>query len=170
MVDCGRHGRICYCCERHFLPLDIVCRYRVENTNMETLLMTRGELARHGQVNPETIRYYERNGLLPLPERSEANYRLFDAAAVERIRFIKRAQAVGFSLEQIKALLDLQSSPEATSGDVREMVSDKFSEIDRKIAALQAMRDELNTLYDDCPGGDHPTDECPILESFAEGK
>ncbi len=130
--------------------------------------MTRGELAKCGQVNPETIRYYERSGLLPLPERSESNYRLFTPTAVQRIRFIKRAQAVGFSLDEIRTLLDLKSSAEATTGDVRTMVSDKISEIDQKIAALQAMRDELTVLFDDCPGGDHPTEECPILESFAQ--
>ncbi len=130
--------------------------------------MTRGELARHGQVNPETIRYYERSGLLPLPERSEGNYRLFAPAAVVRIRFIKRAQAVGFSLDEIRTLLDLKFAPEATCGDVRGMVDSKIDDIDQKIAALQAMRDELTVLFDDCPGGDRPTEECPILESFAQ--
>jgi Zn(II)-responsive transcriptional regulator len=130
--------------------------------------MTRGELARSGQVNPETIRYYERSGLLPLPERSEAGYRLFAPAATQRIRFIKRAQAVGFSLEEIRTLLDLKFGADATCGDVRGMVDAKISDIDQKIAALQAMRDELTVLFDDCPGGDVPTEECPILESFAQ--
>jgi Cu(I)-responsive transcriptional regulator len=134
---------------------------------METL-MTRGELAKCGQVNPETIRYYERSGLLPLPARSESNYRLFAPAAIQRIRFIKRAQAVGFSLDEIKTLLDLKFAPDSTSGEVRAMVGSKIDEIDAKIAALQAMRDELTVLFDDCPGGDRPTEECPILESFAE--
>jgi Zn(II)-responsive transcriptional regulator len=129
--------------------------------------MTRGELARSGQVNPETIRYYERSGLLPLPQRSEAGYRLFAPAAAQRIRFIKRAQAVGFSLDEIRALLDLKFGADATCGDVRGMVDTKISDIDQKIAALQAMRDELTVLFDDCPGGDVPTEECPILESFA---
>jgi Cu(I)-responsive transcriptional regulator len=131
--------------------------------------MTRGELAKHGQVNPETIRYYERSGLLPAPARSESNYRLFAPEDVQRIRFIKRAQAVGFSLDEIRDLIELQVAPDATSGDVRDMVGAKIEDINRKIAALQAMRDELSALYDECPGGEHPTDECPILESFTEG-
>jgi Zn(II)-responsive transcriptional regulator len=135
---------------------------------METHLLTRGELARHGQVNPETIRYYERSGLLPLPARSESNYRLFAPTAIQRIRFIKRAQAVGFSLDEIRSLLDLKFAPEATCGDVRSMVDSKIDDIDQKIAALQAMRDELAVLFDDCPGGDHPTEVCPILESFSQ--
>ena len=130
--------------------------------------MTRGELAKCGQVNPETIRYYERSGLLPLPARSESNYRLFAPTAIQRIRFIKRAQAVGFSLDEIKTLLDLKFAPEATCGDVRGMVDSKIDDIDQKIAALQAMRNELTVLFDDCPGGDRPTEECPILESFAQ--
>jgi len=130
--------------------------------------MTRGELARQGRVNRETIRYYERSGLLALPARSESGYRLFAPAAVQRIRFIKRAQAVGFSLEEIRALLDLKFASDATCGDVRAMVDVKISDIDQKIAALQAMRDELSALFVGCPGGDRPTDECPILESFTE--
>lgn len=131
-------------------------------------VMTRGELARHGQVNPETIRYYERSGLLPQPKRSQAGYRLFAPTAVQRIRFIKRAQAVGFSLDEIKTLLDLKYASDATCGDVRDMVDAKIDDIDRKIAALQAMRDELSALFEECPGGDRPTDECPILGSFAQ--
>ncbi|MEP7293268.1 MAG: heavy metal-responsive transcriptional regulator [Chloroflexota bacterium] len=129
-------------------------------------MMTRGELARYGQVNPETIRYYERSGLLPLPARSESNYRLFAPAAAQRIRFIKRAQAVGFSLDEIRTLLDLKFGADATCGDVRGMVDTKIEDIDHKIAALQAMRDELSVLFEECPGGDRPTEECPILESF----
>ncbi len=129
--------------------------------------MTRGELARYGQVNPETIRYYERSGLLPLPARSESNYRMFAPAAVQRIRFIKRAQAVGFSLDEIRTLLDLKFAPDATCHDVQSMVDTKISDIDAKIAALQAMRAELSALFEECPGGDRPTEECPILESFA---
>lgn len=130
-------------------------------------LMTRGELARYGQVNPETIRYYERSGLLPLPERSESNYRLFTPSAVQRIRFIKRAQAVGFSLDEIRTLLELKFGADATCGEVRGMVNAKIEDIDHKIAALQAMRDELSALFEECPGGNRPTEDCPILESFA---
>ncbi len=129
--------------------------------------MTRGELAKHGQVNRETIRYYERSGLLPLPARSEAGYRLFAPAAAQRIRFIKRAQAVGFSLDEIRTLLDLKFGQPATCGDVRGMVDTKLADIDAKISALQAMRAELTVLFDECPGGDRPTEECPILDSFA---
>ncbi|MFN8373075.1 MAG: heavy metal-responsive transcriptional regulator [Anaerolineae bacterium] len=131
--------------------------------------LTRGELAKLGGVNPETIRYYERSGLLPEAPRSEAGYRLFDPNTVRRIRFIKRAQAVGFSLNEIKRLLDIKVAADATRGDVREMVSVKIVEIDEKIEALNAMKHTLTQLEDMCCGDDHPASECPILEHFEDG-
>ena len=140
----------------------------MQNTPMDTNLLTRGELARSGQVNPETIRYYERSGLLPLPAHSESNYRLFAPTAIERIRFIKHAQAVGFSLDEIKTLLGLKFAPDATCGEVRAMVGTKISDLDTRIAVLQVMRDDLNALFEACPGGDFPVSECPILGSFAQ--
>lgn len=126
--------------------------------------LTRGELAKAGGVNRETVRYYERHGLLPEPRRSGANYCLFDELAVERLRFIKRAQAVGFSLNEIRELLDLRFAPEAACGDVRGMVESKISAIEAQIHALHEMRGVLLDLADACPGGDHDLDECPILD------
>jgi DNA-binding transcriptional MerR regulator len=128
--------------------------------------LTRGELAKLGGVNPETIRYYERSGLLPEAPRSEAGYRLFAPDMVRRIRFIKRAQAVGFSLHEIKRLLDIKVAADATRSDVREMVSGKINEIEEKIAALVAMKETLLNLESLCDGDDHPASECPILERF----
>lgn len=129
--------------------------------------MTRGELAKRCGVNPETIRFYERNGILPPAPRSESGYRLFDESAATRVNFVKHAQAAGFSLDEIKSLLAIQFAPDATCGEVRELVEDKISEIDARIRALQSMRDLLTTLTTDCPGGVRPVDECPILESFS---
>ena len=129
--------------------------------------LTRGELAKQSGVNRETIRYYERIGLIPLPDRSESNYCLFTPEDVQRVRFIKRAQAVGFSLSQIKLLLDLKFDSGATCGDVRGTVEAKIEEIDEKINALLAMRAVLAELATECPGGDRPVDECPILESLS---
>ncbi len=129
--------------------------------------LTRGELAKQSGVNRETIRYYERNSLLPMPERSESNYCLFAPKNIQRVRFIKRAQAVGFSLNEIRLLLDIKYGTDSTCGDVREVVGSKIAEIDDKIKSLMAMRDVLTTLSDDCPGGDRPVSDCPILESFS---
>lgn len=126
--------------------------------------LTRGDLAKAGGVNRETVRYYERHGLLPEPARSESNYCLFDQPAVERLRFIKRAQAVGFSLGEIREMLDIQFSPGTACGDVRSMVEAKITAIEAQIQALEAMRGVLIELADACPGGAHDLDECPVLD------
>ena len=129
-------------------------------------MLTRGELAKQGGVNRETIRYYERNGLLSVPARSDGGYCLFPSTAVTRIHFIKRAQAVGFSLDEIKALLGLQYADDATCGDVLSLAEERLADIEHKIELLTAMKHTLLNLLSDCPGGDRPISECPILESF----
>lgn len=128
--------------------------------------LTRGELAKAAGVNRETVRYYEKHGLLPPPGRSEANYCLFEEAAVERLRFIKRAQAVGFSLGEIRELLELRYAADAACGDVRDIVESKIEAIDSQIRALEDMRTVLHDLAVACPGGTFSLDECPILEHF----
>jgi MerR family Zn(II)-responsive transcriptional regulator of zntA len=130
-------------------------------------VMTRGELALRCGVHPETIRFYERMGILPPAPRSESGYRLFDETAATRVLFVKRAQAAGFALDEIKSLLALYGAPDATCGDVQAHVIEKLAEIERRIYALNAMRDWLLTLTAECPGGVRPVDECPILETFA---
>ncbi len=130
-------------------------------------LLTRGKLAKRCGVNRETVRYYERSGLLPEPERSEGNYCLFDDEAVDRLNFIRKAQTAGFSLDEIRSLLSLKFDPISTCGDVSAMVQQKITDIDEKIQALIAMRESLVVLLDDCPGGEVPVEECPILESFS---
>jgi MerR family mercuric resistance operon transcriptional regulator len=131
------------------------------------MMLTRGELAKQGGVNRETIRYYERNDLLSEPARSDSGYCLFPSVAVSRIHFIKRAQAVGFSLDEIKELLNLQYADDSTCGDVRSITGEKLAEIERKIELLTAMKQTLLVLLNDCPGGENPISECPILEHFS---
>jgi Cu(I)-responsive transcriptional regulator len=128
--------------------------------------ITRGDLAQQCGVNPETIRYYERHQLLPLPARSPSGYRLFTQVDAARIRFIKRAQSVGFSLEEIRTLLDMRLDPDGTSGQVRDLAEEKLAAIDEKIRSLQAVRDTLVSLIQSCPGGDAPINDCPILDSL----
>jgi Hg(II)-responsive transcriptional regulator len=130
-------------------------------------MLTRGELAKHGGVNRETIRYYERNALLPNPARSDSGYCLFKDDAVTRIHFIKRAQAVGFSLDEIKMLLSLKYADDATCGDVRVLAEERLADIEHKIKLLTAMKQTLESLLTDCPGGERPISECPILETFS---
>lgn len=128
--------------------------------------LTVGELAKRGDVNLETIRYYERRGLMPKPPRSASGYRLFSPESVRRIRFIKRAQELGFSLKEIKELLALQVSADGTSANVRERAEAKIADIEEKIKTLRAMRKALGLLTNACCG-QGSVSECPILESFS---
>ncbi len=105
--------------------------------------LTRGQLAKRCGVNRETVRYYERMGLLFVSDRSPSGYCLFPETVVERINFIKRAQSVGFSLEQIKTLIELQAQ---TNMPIETTIASQIVEIDLKIKALQSMRGFLLTL------------------------
>ncbi len=127
--------------------------------------ITSSELAKRSAVNLETIRYYERQGLLPKPPRSAAGYRLFSLAEVRRVRFIKRAQELGFSLKEIKELLALRVTPGTTSADVRKRAEAKIADIEEKVQTLRAMQQALTRLTATCCG-DGAISECPILESL----
>lgn len=124
-----------------------------------------GELAAQSQVNLQTIRYYEREGLLPKPPRLASGYRVFSRDHVRRVRFIKRAQELGFSLKEIKELLSIRVDPRSDCSDVQEFAKAKLADIEQKIRTLQAMRKVLSKLATACPGRG-PSTECPILESF----
>ncbi len=131
---------------------------------MEQLM--RGELAKEGGVNLETVRYYERQGLLPKPPRSPSGYRLFPPDSVRRVRFIKRAQELGFSLKEIKELLALRVSTSSTASDVRKHAEAKVADIEEKIQTLRAMKKALARLTATCCG-EGSASECPILESLS---
>lgn len=130
---------------------------------MESL--TIGTLAKAAQVNQQTIRYYEREGLLPEAPRRPSGYRMFSSDSVRRVRFIKRAQELGFSLAEIKDLLALRIDEERGSADARALAQRKIADIEQKIRTLQAMKKVLKNLSERCPGCG-PTNECPILESL----
>ena len=128
--------------------------------------MTRSEVAERADVNPETVRYYEERGLIPNPPRSASGYRLYDESYVRRLRFIGRAQELGFTLSEIKGLLDLRAGPEATCQDVKARAEEKRAEVDEKIADLKRIRKALASLVETCAGGEGPTSECPILDAM----
>ncbi len=130
--------------------------------------MTRGQLARKAGVHPETVRFYERKGLIPTASRSAAGYRQFTDETVGRIRFIKRAQDLGFSLGEILELLSLRLEPASDSSDVKRRVDEKITSIEGKIVDLQRMQDALAALVLCCPG-QGSTRECPILEFMEVG-
>ena len=127
--------------------------------------LTIGRLAQQVGINLETVRFYERQGLLPKPPRSPSGYRLFPAEATRRLKFIKRAQELGFSLSEIRELLALRMSPRTTSTEIRKRTEAKITDIERKIKSLDSMRKSLVKLARSC-GGCSPLSECPILESL----
>ena len=127
--------------------------------------LTIGELAKRARVNLETIRYYERKGLLPEPPRSTSGYRAFPPDSVRRVRFIKQAQELGFSLKEIKELLALQIDPQSTSADVRKRTETKIADIEEKMKILRAMKKSLTDLTNAC-NGKGSARECSILASL----
>ncbi len=123
------------------------------------------ELAKQGGINLESIRFYEKQGLLPKPPRTASGYRVFSADSVRRVRFIKRAQELGFSLREIKELLALRLDPDTRCVDVRQRAEEKLGDIEQKIRDLQRMKKTLTRLAAACPGRG-ASSECPILESL----
>src|SRR5216683_674504 len=124
-----------------------------------------GEVAERGGVNLQTIRYYEREKLLPEPPRLPSGYRMFPEQTVHRVRFIKRAQELGFSLAEIRDLLSIQIDPKRECSDVKRMAKTKIADIDEKIWTLEALKRVLGGLAELCPGRG-TSSECPILESI----
>jgi MerR family mercuric resistance operon transcriptional regulator len=130
----------------------------------KTQKLTISRLARLGGVNLETVRYYERRGLLPKPPRTQAGYRQFSPEAAQRLRFIKRAQELGFSLDEIRELLALRVEPRQNRADIRARMHSKIADIEQKMKTLAAMKIVLCGLVERC---EHClSDECPILASL----
>ena len=124
-----------------------------------------GELARLTHVGVETVRYYERQGLLVAPQRKASGYRQFDEETVATLHFIRNAKTVGFRLKEIKNLLELRANPSAKMTDVRQQVLHKIIEIDLRIEELQRMRFTLHALLCKCHENG-PAEGCPILEGI----
>jgi MerR family transcriptional regulator, copper efflux regulator len=106
--------------------------------------LTIGEVAKQAKVHIETTRYYERRGLLERPPRGVSNYRRYPEEGVRRVQFIKRAQELGFALNDIKELLSLRAAPEAECGEIRAHAKAKIKDIDEKIDSLMAMKSALD--------------------------
>jgi Hg(II)-responsive transcriptional regulator len=131
----------------------------------ESDIFTIGELAKEANVHVETLRYYERRGLIPKPHRTVSNYRAYSSENLRRVKFIKQAQGLGFSLNEIKKLLALRATPRAKCADVRRYAKHKIEDIDARIRSLARMRKTLENLLDEC-SGNRPATQCPILESL----
>jgi len=126
-------------------------------------MFTIGQLAARAQLSTDSIRFYEREGLLAPEHRSESGYRLYTEQAVRRIRFIKHAQECGFALTDIRELLELSGADDSCCSDIQRIAVDKKRQIDDRVRALQTMSDALGGLIEACSGGRAPVDECPIL-------
>ncbi|HEY0970717.1 MAG TPA: MerR family transcriptional regulator [Gemmatimonadales bacterium] len=125
-----------------------------------------GELARHAGVNVQTVRYYERRGLLDDPRGRGDGYREYGADTLERLRFIKRAQELGFTLSEIEELLTLRLDPHTTAADVKARAEEKIVEIEGKLRDLERIRHALTHLAGRCRGGRGPTGDCPLLDAL----
>jgi len=130
--------------------------------------MRTGQVARQSGVNIQTLRYYERRGLLQTPPRRPSGYREYTTHAVGVVRFVKRAQELGFSLDEVEALLDLAAGGPASCDKARGLATQKVAELDGKIASLRAMQGSLRRLVATC---EKPRDqrECPLLEALVDG-
>lgn len=130
--------------------------------------LTIGQVAQRAGVHVETIRYYERRRLLPEPPRRRSGYRAYPVDAVRRIRFIKSAQDLGFSLDEIAELLEMRVTANTTCADVRRLAEDRLDEVEERIRKAQAMRRTLRRLIDNCQA-EKPLSACPILDAVDEG-
>ena len=126
--------------------------------------LTIGQLAARSGVSADTLRYYEKLGLLGPGERTAAGYRLYDRKAERVLRFIRGAKDLGFTLEEIRRLLTLKASDTATCADVLATAERKIAEAEARIRELQAVKRVLEDLARHCPGDGSATDDCPILE------
>lgn len=129
--------------------------------------MTIGQLARATGTKAETIRYYERIGLLPSPARTASNYRSYGASELARLSFIRRARALGFSIGQVRALLDLADRRDRSCDAVDALAKEHLGTIDAKIADLSALRGELADLIAQCRTG--TIAECRIIDALGPG-
>ncbi|MDA8151013.1 MAG: heavy metal-responsive transcriptional regulator [Nitrospiraceae bacterium] len=131
-------------------------------------MFTIGKLAEKTGLTPDTLRYYEKEGLFRPVEWSEIGYRLYDAETIRRIRLIRQAQDCGFSLAEIRELLFLQQEDSHRSGEIRKRVREKKEELEKRILTMQAMVRTLDRMDGLCCEESLPVGDCPILIAFQD--
>lgn len=134
------------------------------------MTLTIGKLAKACEVNIDTVRYYERVGLILPEERTGAGYRVYDQESIRRLQFIKRAQSLGFTLEEIKQLQGLSEKSNTDCADIRNVAQAKIKDIEHRMHDLNQMKESLQKLAKHCPGKGKPLSECNILDYFYGGK
>ncbi len=135
------------------------------NSPDSTTRLTRGQLAREAGVNFATVCYYERRGLLQTTKQAPNGYHHYTVEAVQRLRFIKRAQELGFSLKEVEALMELSEQTNAPCSEARERAEAKVIEMKRKIEDLQRMKQAVEQLVERCRSQGN-ANQCPILDSL----
>lgn len=128
--------------------------------------LTIGKLAKACGINVDTVRYYEREGLVLPTHRTESGYRIYSHETSKRLNFICRAKNLGFTLKEIKELLELNEKPESRCEDVKKIATNKIQDIETRIADLSRIQNSLKELSEFCPGKGKPLNECSILNHF----
>lgn len=129
--------------------------------------MSIGKVSRQSGVNIETIRYYERVGVTPRPARTAGGHRAYDRDQLQRLRFIRRGRELGFSLDELRAILRLVDDGTLTCADIHALTMDHLVDVQRKIADLRRLEQVLKAMAAECSRGNVP--ECPIIETLFEG-
>ena len=131
-------------------------------------MLTIGRLAKAGNISPDALRYYEREGLIAPVGKTNGGFRLYGEDALRRVRFIQHAQACGFTLAEIRKLLHLRQTERACCNDVRSCAVEKKLQLAAKIRAIEAMSAALDRLIDQCADGTLPVNDCPILTALEQ--
>lgn len=126
-------------------------------------LLKIGQVAKQSDISVETVRYYEKRGLIPAPQRLDSGYRVYPQSILQRLHFIQRCKDLGFSLQEIGELLNLQTDPATSSALVKEQVENKIQLVKQKIGELKKIEHSLEQLSDLCCG-DGPVSDCPIID------
>jgi len=129
--------------------------------------MRRGELAQQSGCNIETVRFYEKQGLLPAPPRSAGGHRDYALEHLKRLTFIRRSRELGFTLEEVRRLLTLVDGSDSTCAEVRAMTLEHLADVRRKIADLEMLAQVLEDMAAQCEGDAVPV--CPVIEALSQG-
>lgn len=125
-----------------------------------------GELARASHCQIETVRYYEKIGLMPIPQRTEGGHRIYKQRDLKRLTFIRRSRQLGFSVAQVRDLLGFVDEPNHTCGEVKALTLAQSKEVERKIEDLQRLHHALMEMANRCKGQSYSLDQCPIIDAL----
>lgn len=129
--------------------------------------ITRGALAKRSGCNAETIRYYEKIGLLPPPRRSAGGHRLYTMADQRRLRFVLRARELGFGIGEIRSLLSMTDQANYSCDEIHDLTLAHLASVRQKIADLTRLEQTLSGIAENCRGGDRP--DCPVIDALRDG-